>query len=111
MQLGCWGLLLLSEPKLSCWSHSRAHFWGDSLKSLCLVRGRSLILCAHVSLLQDGSSQKAPLCFFIHSFSLKSGFSPSYVPGTVKTSGSGVRKLGQMTSLLRASVSLSVKGR
>ena len=110
MQLGCWCLLLLSEPTLSCWSHSRAHSWGDSLKSLCLVRGRSLILCAHVSLLQDGSSQKVPRCLFIH-FSLKSGFSPSCVPGTVKTRGSGVRKLGQMTSLLRASVSLSVKGR
>ena len=57
------------EPKLSYWSDSRAHPWGDSLESACLVRARSLLLCARVSLLQDGSSQMVPVGLVIHSFS------------------------------------------
>lgn len=59
---------LAFEPDLSYWSDSRAHPWGDSLESCCLVRGRSLLLCARVSLLQGGSAQKVPVCLGIHSF-------------------------------------------
>lgn len=56
------------EPKLRYWSDSRAHPWGDSLESCCLVRARSLLLCARVPLLKDGSSQKVPVGLVIHSF-------------------------------------------